>query len=114
SQNYPTIKTILLAITPLLIISLIIPIVHSFTLLLILTALQPLFPPSFSPVLITYTTQTYPPLKRLTPISFITTSFILSALLAQNITQLLLTYFNSHSLYFILTILYLILLLLIY
>ena len=72
----------------LVIICLMIGIVHSFTVLLILRALQGVFAASFSPVVMTYTTETYPRVKRVTAISFISTSFMLSGVLGQNMSEL--------------------------
>ena len=98
----------------LVIICLMIGIVHSFTVLLILRALQGVFAASFSPVVMTYTTETYPRVKRVTAISFISTSFMLSGVLGQNMSELVVSYLNWQWVYFILTILYLILVLVIY
>ena len=107
SEKYGRIKTILVGMSALVIICLMIGIVHSFTVLLILRALQGVFAASFSPVVMTYTTETYPRVKRVTAISFISTSFMLSGVLGQNMSELVV-------IYFILTILYLILVLVIY
>ena len=68
----------------------------------------------FSPVVMTYTTETYPRVKRVTAISFISTSFMLSGVLGQNMSELVVSYLNWQWVYFILTILYLILVLVIY
>ena len=69
---------------------------------------------AFSPVAITYTTETYPPVKRITAISFISTSFMLSGVLGQNMSEIVVSYLNWHWVYFILTILYLTLTFIIY
>lgn len=114
SEKYGRIKTILVGMSALVIICLMIGIVHSFTVLLILRALQGLFAASFSPVVMTYTTETYPRVKRVTAISFISTSFMLSGVLGQNMSELVVSYLNWQWVYFILTILYLILVLVIY
>lgn len=114
SEKYGRIKTILVGMSALVIICLMIGIVHSFTVLLILRALQGVFAASFSPVVMTYTTETYPRVKRVTAISFISTSFMLSGVLGQNMSELVVSYLNWQWVYFILTILYLILVLVIY
>ena len=108
SEKYGRIKTILVGMSALVIICLMIGIVHSFTVLLILRALQGVFAASFSPVVMTYTTETYPRVKRVTAISFISTSFMLSGVLGQNMSELVVSYLNWQWVYFILTILYLI------
>ena len=113
SEKYGRIKTILVGMSALVIICLMIGIVHSFTVLLILRALQGVFAASFSPVVMTYTTETYPRVKRVTAISFISTSFMLSGV-RQNMSELVVSYLNWQWVYFILTILYLILVLVIY
>ena len=114
SEKFGRIKTILVGISALVIICLIIGFVHSFMLLLIMRALQGVFAAAFSPVAITYTTETYPPVKRITAISFISTSFMLSGVLGQNMSEIVVSYLNWHWVYFILTILYLALTLIIY
>ena len=58
---------------------------HSFTLLIILRAIQGICAAAFSPVSITYVTETYSPVKRVTAISFISTSFMLSGVIGQNL-----------------------------
>ena len=67
---------------------------------------------SFSPVSITYVTETYSPVKRVTAISFISTSFMLSVSLAK--TCCVVRYSNWHMVYFILTLLYILIAILIY
>lgn len=114
SEKFGRIKTILVGISGLVIICFIIGFVHSFTLLLIMRALQGVFAATFSPVAITYTTETYPPVKRITAISFISTSFMLSGVLGQNMSEWVVGYLNWHWVYFILTVLYLALALIIY
>ena len=114
SEKFGRIKTILMGISALVIICLIIGFVHSFMLLLIMRALQGIFAAAFSPVAITYTTETYPPVKRITAISFISTSFMLSGVLGQNMSEIVVSYLNWHWVYFILTILYLTLTFIIY
>ena len=114
SEKFGRIKTILMGISALVIICLIIGFVHSFMLLLIMRALQGVFAAAFSPVAITYTTETYPPVKRITAISFISTSFMLSGVLGQNMSEIVVSYLNWHWVYFILTILYLTLTFIIY
>lgn len=107
SEKYGRIKTILVGMSALVIICLMIGIVHSFTVLLILRALQGVFAASFSP-------NTPDNIKRVTAISFISTSFMLSGVLGQNMSELVVSYLNWQWVYFILTILYLILVLVIY
>ena len=102
SEKYGRIKTILVGMSALVIICLMIGIVHSFTVLLILRALQGVFAASFSPVVMTYTTETYPRVKRVTAISFISTSFMLSGVLGQNMSELVVSYLNWQCLYLIL------------
>lgn len=114
SEKFGRIKTILLGISGLVIICLIIGLVHSFTLLIIMRAIQGVFAAAFSPVAITYTTETYPPVKRITAISFISTSFMLSGVLGQNLSEIIVSQLNWHWVYFILTMLYLVLVILIY
>ena len=114
SEKFGRIKTILVGISGLVIICLIIGFVHSFTLLIIMRAIQGVFAAAFSPVAITYTTETYPPVKRITAISFISTSFMLSGVLGQNLSEIVVSQLNWHWVYFILTMLYLVLVILIY
>ena len=114
SEKFGRIKTILVGISGLVIICLIIGFVHSFTLLIIMRAIQGVFAAAFSPVAITYTTETYPPVKRITAISFISTSFMLSGVLGQNLSEIIVSQLNWHWVYFILTMLYLVLVILIY
>ncbi|MBF7015936.1 MFS transporter [Staphylococcus durrellii] len=114
SEKFGRVKTILVGISGLVVICLIIGFVHSFTLLIIMRAVQGVFAATFSPVAITYTTETYPPVKRITAISFISTSFMLSGVLGQNLSEIIVSQLNWHWVYFILTILYLVLVVLIY
>ncbi|MBO0316131.1 MFS transporter, partial [Escherichia coli] len=81
SEKFGRIKTILVGMSALVVICLVIGFVHSFIILLIMRALQGVFAASFSPAAMTYTTETYPPVKRVTAISFISTSFMLSGVL---------------------------------
>ena len=69
---------------------------------------------SFSPVSITYVTETYSPVKRVTAISFISTSFMLSGVIGQNLSEIVVRYSNWHMVYFILTLLYILIAILIY
>lgn len=114
SEKFGRVKTILVGISGLVVICLIIGFVHSFTLLIIMRAVQGVFAAAFSPVAITYTTETYLPVKRITAISFISTSFMLSGVLGQNLSEIIVSQLNWHWVYFILTILYLVLVVLIY
>lgn len=77
-------------------------------------AIQGIFAATFSPVAITYTTETYPAKKRVTAISFISTSFMLSGVLGQNLSELIVHHLNWHWVYFTLTVLYLCLIFVIY
>ena len=69
---------------------------------------------AFSPVSITYVTETYSPVKRVTAISFISTSFMLSGVIGQNLSEIVVRYSNWHMVYFILTLLYILIAILIY
>ncbi|MBL7584350.1 MFS transporter [Staphylococcus saccharolyticus] len=109
SEKLGRIKTILVGMSALVVICLVMGFVHSFIILLIMRALQGVFTASFSPVAMTYTTETYPPVKRVTAISFISTSFMLSGVLGQNMSEMIVSHFNWQWVYFILTLLYLIL-----
>lgn len=109
SEKFGRIKTILVGMSALVVICLVMGFVHSFIILLIMRALQGVFTASFSPVAMTYTTETYPPVKRVTAISFISTSFMLSGVLGQNMSEMIVSHFNWQWIYFILTLLYLIL-----
>ncbi|MBL7573862.1 MFS transporter [Staphylococcus saccharolyticus] len=109
SEKFGRIKTILVGMSALVVICLVMGFVHSFIILLIMRALQGVFTASFSPVAMTYTTETYPPVKRVTAISFISTSFMLSGVLGQNMSEMIVSHFNWQWVYFILTLLYLIL-----
>ncbi len=109
SEKFGRIKTILVGMSALVVICLVIGFVHSFIILLIMRALQGVFAASFSPAAMTYTTETYPPVKRVTAISFISTSFMLSGVLGQNMSEMIVSHFNWQWIYFILTLLYLIL-----
>lgn len=114
SEKFGRIKTILVGMSGLVMICFIIGFVHSFTLFIIMRAIQGVFAAAFSPVAITYTTETYPPVKRITAISFISTSFMLSGVLGQNLSEIIVSQLNWHWVYFILTILYLVLVIIIY
>ncbi|MBJ7887498.1 MFS transporter [Bacillaceae bacterium HSR45] len=114
SDKYGRIKTILIGLSGLTIICFIIGFVQSFSLLLIMRAIQGIFAATFSPVAITYTTETYPAKKRVTAISFISTSFMLSGVLGQNLSELIVHHLNWHWVYFTLTVLYLCLIFVIY
>jgi YNFM family putative membrane transporter len=114
SEKFGRIKTILVGMSGLVMICFIIGFVHSFTLFIIMRAIQGVFAAAFSPVAITYTTETYPPVKRITAISFISTSFMLSGVLGQNLSEIIVSQLDWHWVYFILTILYLVLVIIIY
>jgi YNFM family putative membrane transporter len=114
SEKFGRIKTILVGMSGLVMICFIIGFVHSFTLFIIMRAIQGVFAAAFSPVAITYTTETYPPVKRITAISFISTSFMLSGVFGQNLSEIIVSQLDWHWVYFILTILYLVLVIIIY
>lgn len=83
SEKYGRIRTILFRICGLVMICMVMGFVHSFAILVVLRAIQGIFAAAFSPVSITYVTETYSPVKRMTAISFISTSFMLSGLLVK-------------------------------
>ena len=88
-------------------ICMVIGFVHSFAILVVLRAIQGIFAAAFSPVSITYVTETYSPVKRMTAISFISTSFMLSGIIGQNLSEIIVGFSNWHMVYFTLTVLYL-------
>lgn len=114
SEKFGRIRTILCGLVGLVIICCLIGFVRSFILLIILRALQGICAAAFSPVSITYVTENYSPVKRVTAISFISTSFMLSGVIGQNLSEIIVRYTHWHSVYFTLTILYLILAVAIY
>ncbi|RIO51893.1 MFS transporter [Staphylococcus hominis] len=114
SEKFGRIRTILFGLIGLVIICLLIGFIHSFTLLIILRAIQGICAAAFSPVSITYVTETYSPVKRVTAISFISTSFMLSGVIGQNLSEIVVRYSNWHMVYFILTLLYIFIAVLIY
>ena len=85
SEKYGRIRTILFGICGLVMICMVMGFVHSFAILVVLRAIQGIFAAAFSPVSITYVTETYSPVKRMTAISFISTSFMLSGIIGQNL-----------------------------
>ena len=109
SEKFGRIRTILFGISGLVVICLVIGLVHSFTLLVILRAIQGIFAAAFSPISITYVTETYSPVKRMTAISFISTSFMLSGIIGQNLSEIIVGFSNWHVVYFTLTVLYIVL-----
>jgi len=114
SEKYGRLRVILFSLIGLIIICFAIGFAQSFTLLLILRGIQGIFAAAFSPVAITYTTETYPVAKRLTAVSFISTSFMLSGVLGQNYSEILIRYFDWHIVFFTLSILYIMLAVLIF
>ncbi|MCJ1656676.1 MFS transporter [Staphylococcus sp. NRL 16/872] len=114
SEKFGRIKTIIFGLIGLTVICLLIGFVHSFELFLFLRALQGVFAASFSPVSITYVTETYTTAKRVTAITFISTSFMLSGIIGQNLSEIIVNYFSWHIVYFVLTIFYLVIALIIY
>ena len=87
SEKYGRIRTILFGICGLVMICMVMGFVHSFAILVVLRAIQGIF--AFSPVSITYVTETYSPVKRMTAISFISTSFMLSGIIGQNLSEII-------------------------
>lgn len=114
SEKFGRIKTIIFGLIGLTVICLLIGFVHSFALFLFLRALQGVFAASFSPVSITYVTETYTTAKHVTAITFISTSFMLSGIIGQNLSEIIVNYFSWHIVYFVLTIFYLVIALIIY
>lgn len=106
SEKFGRIRVILLSLIGLIIVCFLIGFVTSFNTLLILRGLQGIFAATFSPIAITYTTETYPLKKRLTAVSFISTSFMLSGILGQNFSEILISQFDWHIIFFILSSLY--------
>ena len=106
SEKFGRIRVILLSLIGLIIVCFLIGFVTSFNTLLILRGLQGIFAAAFSPIAITYTTETYPLKKRLTAVSFISTSFMLSGILGQNFSEILISQFDWHIIFFILSSLY--------
>ena len=45
-------------------------------------------------------TETYSPVKRMTAISFISTSFMLSGIIGQNLSEIIVGFSNWHMVYF--------------
>ena len=109
SEKFGRIRTILFGLIGLVIICLLIGFIHSFTLLIILRAIQGICAAAFSPVSITYVTEMYSPVKRVTAISFISTSFMLSGVIGQNLSEIVVRYSNWHM-----TLLYILIAILIY
>nr|WP_276311760.1 MFS transporter [Staphylococcus haemolyticus] len=109
SEKYGRIRTILFGICGLVMICMVIGFVHSFAILVVLRAIQGIFAAAFSPISITYVTETYSPIKRMTAISFISTSFMLSGIIGQNLSEIIVGFSNWHMVYFTLTVLYIIL-----
>ena len=109
SEKYGRIRTILFGICGLVMICMVMGFVHSFAILVVLRAIQGIFAAAFSPVSITYVTETYSPVKRMTAISFISTSFMLSGIIGQNLSEIIVGFSNWHMVYFTLTVLYIIL-----
>lgn len=109
SEKFGRIKTIVFSLAGLTIICLLIGFVNSFTLLLLLRAFQGVFAASFSPISITYVTETYTISKRVTAISFISISFMLAGIIGQNLSEFIISYFDWHVVYFVLTAFYVLL-----
>lgn len=107
-------KVILVGLALLTLTTLAIGFIHSFALLLIVRVIQGIAAASFSPVSLTYVTEVFPITKRVTAISFISTSFMLSGVLGQNLSDIIAAHTSWRVVYFILTIVYLLLILWIY
>ncbi|PTI34950.1 MFS transporter, partial [Staphylococcus succinus] len=88
SEKYGRIRVILLSLVGLTVICFSIGFVNSFYSLLILRGFQGIFTAAFSPIAITYATETYPSSKRLTALSFISMGFMLSGIIGQISTEL--------------------------
>ncbi|MCU5746417.1 MFS transporter [Staphylococcus sp. SQ8-PEA] len=109
SDKFGRVKTILTGLIGLVVVSMCIGFVHSFTILLLLRVFQGIFAAAFSPVSLAYTTEMYPPVKRVTAISFISTSFMLSGVIGQNLSEVISNAYGWRVTYIVLSILYIIL-----
>ncbi|MBI5974837.1 MFS transporter [Staphylococcus canis] len=109
SDKFGRIKIILIGLLGLFIISGLLFFVQTFTLFIVLRILQGIFAAAFSPVSLAYTTEMYPPVKRITAISFISTSFMLSGIIGQNLSEILAEFYSWRVTYLVLSILYVIL-----
>ncbi|MCY1564736.1 MFS transporter [Staphylococcus pettenkoferi] len=109
SDKFGRIKIILIGLIGLVVVSLGIGFVNSFSLLLVLRVFQGIFAATFSPVSLAYTTEMYPPVKRVTAISFISTSFMLSGIIGQNLSEILSNAYGWRVTYIVLSVLYIIL-----
>ncbi|WP_341636653.1 MFS transporter [Staphylococcus casei] len=114
SEKYGRIRVILLSLVGLVVICFSIGFVNSFYSLLILRGFQGIFTAAFSPIAITYATETYPSSKRLTALSFISMGFMLSGIIGQISTELFIRQFDWHIIYFVLTVFYILLFVLIF
>ena len=101
SEKYGRIRTILFGICGLVMICMVMGFVHSFAILVVLRAIQGIFAAAFSPVSITYVTETYSPVKRMTAISFISTSFMLSGIIGQNLSEIIVGFSIWHMVLYI-------------
>lgn len=107
-------KVILIGLAMLTLTTFAIGFIHHFVLLLIVRALQGIATASFSPVSLTYVTEVFPVHKRLTAISFISTSFMLSGVIGQNLSDIIVAHTSWRIVYFVLTVVYLVLIACIY
>lgn len=109
SDKFGRVKLITFGLIGLIVISGCIGFVSSFKVLLILRFIQGIFAAAFSPVSLAYTTEVYPPVKRVTAISFISTSFMLSGIIGQNLSESISHAFGWRVTYLVLSVLYIIL-----
>lgn len=107
-------KTILVGMSLLTLTTFAIGFIHNFSLLLLVRVIQGVAAASFSPVSLTYVTEVFPINKRVTAISFISTSFMLSGVLGQNLSDIIAAHMSWRIVYFILTIVYILLIIWIY
>lgn len=107
-------KVILIGLAMLTLTTFAIGFIHNFALLLIVRVLQGIATASFSPVSLTYVTEVFPIHKRVTAISFISTSFMLSGVIGQNLSDIIAAHMSWRIVYFVLTVVYLLLIVWIY
>ncbi|MGV3244980.1 MFS transporter [Staphylococcus sp. 11261D007BR] len=114
SDKFGRIRVILIGLLGLFLICALLFFVHSFALFMVLRILQGICAAAFSPVSLAYTTEMYPPMKRVTAVSFISTSFMLSGVIGQNLSELIAEVYNWRLTYIVLSLLYIILVYVIY
>ncbi|MEL0538551.1 MFS transporter [Staphylococcus debuckii] len=109
SDKFGKKKVILIGLCGLTLTTLAIGFIHNFILLLVVRVLQGMAAASFSPVSLTYVTEVFPIKKRVTAISFISTSFMLSGVIGQNLSDIIAAHMSWRIVYFILTVVYILL-----